>query len=243
MHLIVTRPSQDAEKLVTALQNQGHSAVSAPMIRIENLAAAEIPQAHWQAITVTSANSIRALSERPDLADLKSVPVLAVGPSSAQAATQAGFTSVSSADGDLEALMRLAVQNLSPSAGPVLYPSGTVISGDLKSQLEDKGFECVRVPLYEAVATRELPSELISAVQRGEMDGVVLFSPRTARIWAKCLGTAGLVQAASRLTHWCLSNAVAAALQDEIPNWRSVQNVVTAPDPNENSLLKAIGAI
>ncbi len=243
MHLIVTRPSEDAEKLVAALENQGHSAVSAPMIRIENLPAAEIPEANWQAIAVTSANSVRALAARSDLHRLQSIPVLAVGPSSAQAATQAGFTNVSSADGDLDALMKLAIQRLSPSEGPVLYPSGVTISGDLKSQLESNGYDCSRVPLYEAVATTQLSAELIGSIQQCQADGVVLFSPRTARIWAKCLAKADLIQAASRLTHWCLSNAIAAALHDEIPSWRAAQNVVTAPDPNENSLLQTIGAI
>ncbi len=243
MHLIVTRPAQDAEKLVTALEDLGHSAVSAPLIQIKNLAAVEIPQANWQAIAITSANSVRALAQRKDLTRLKSIPVLAVGPSSARAATLAGFTKVSSADGDLEALIKLAAQHLSASEGPVLYPSGVTISGDLKSQLESNGYDCSRVPLYEAVATTQLSAELIGSIQQCQADGVVLFSPRTARIWAKCLAKADLIQAASRLTHWCLSNAVAAALHDEFPNWRSVQNVVTAPDPNENSLLQTIGAI
>ena len=192
---------------------------------------------NWQAIAITSANSVRALAQRKDLTRLNSIPVLAVGPSSARAATLAGFTTVHSADGDLEALIKLAAQHLSASEGPVLYPSGVTISGDLKAQLESRGYDCVRVPLYEAVATAEVSAELIHAIQQNEMDGVVLFSPRTARIWAKCLGNAGLVQSASRMTHWCLSNAVAEALLDEFPSWRPAQNVVTAPVPNENSLL------
>lgn len=243
MRLIVTRPNEDAGNLISALERQGHAALAAPMISIEPISDAKVPDDTWQAILVTSANSVRALVLQPGSIGLLSTPVLAVGPASARAATQAGFTSVTSADGDLKALMGLARRQLSASQGSLLYPSGLVTSGDLKSQLEEEGFSCVRVPLYDAVPAQSLPAELVTAIQDQQFDGVLLFSPRTAQIWASCVQKAGGYAIATTLTHWCLSTAVADALCREVPDWPIDQSTVIAPHPNEESLLEAIGTI
>lgn len=241
MHLIVTRPEEDATKLIAKLESMGHSGSAAPMICISNLPGVILPQRPWQAILVTSANSVRALSTLEGGNELTSVPVLAVGPASTDAARAAGFSSVRTAAGDLKALTALAVQHLDPAMGPLFYPSGTVISGDLKAHLEGEGFTCVRTPLYEAVPATELPAAIVSEIKKQSADGVVLYSPRTARTWAKCLATAGLLEAASSLTHCCLSTAVADALHAECRGGPRIENLAIAPEPNEDSLLEVIG--
>ncbi len=242
MRFIVTRPAEDAAKLVKRLEALGHSALAEPMIQIVNLADVCLPAANWQAVLVTSANSIRALSALEGKSKLTTTPVLAVGPASARAAQAAGFQDVTSADGDLKALTRLAAQRLVPDRGPVFYPSGTVVSGDLKAQLEEAGFSCTRLPLYEAVPSRVLSNRVVSELNNHAVDGVLLFSPRSAKIWAKCLITAGLVGPASSLTHCCLSNAVADALQAEGRAKTTFKNILIPPEPNEDSLLNAVGA-
>ncbi|MCP5083781.1 MAG: uroporphyrinogen-III synthase [Alphaproteobacteria bacterium] len=242
MRFIVTRPSEDAAKLITKLERDGHSGLAAPMIRIANLPDVTLPKMEWQAILVTSANSIRALAVLAGGSDLTAVPVLAVGPASAHAATSAGFKSVSTAQGDLEALSELAVRQLDPAKGPIFYPSGTIISGDLKAHLERQGFSCTRLPLYEAVPASEFSVEVASDIQDGQADGVLLFSPRSARIWSKCLANADLTEAASSLTHYCLSTAVADALKADSKNGSTFKSVAVAPEPNEHSLLQFIGA-
>lgn len=242
MRFIVTRPSEDSAKLIAKLERGGHSGLAEPMIRIAGLPDVTLPKMNWQAILVTSANSVRALMTLAGGPDLVAVPVLAVGPASAHAAARAGFEKVSSAEGDLDALTDLAVRQLDPGKGPVFYPSGTTISGDLKARLEENGFSCARLPLYEAVPTDELSAETVAGIKSQTIDGVLLYSPRTARIWAKCLAAAGLAQAASSLTHYCLSTAVAEALNAESTNKAAFTNLAVSPEPNEDSLLKTIGA-
>ena len=242
MRLIVTRPEEDAAQLISKLERAGHSALAAPMIRIQNLPDVKLPPSPWQAILVTSANSIRALNALPGSTRLKSVPVFAVGPASAEAARSAGFAKVTTANGNLDALTALALAKLDPADAPVFYPSGTVISGDLKAKLEDNGFSCTRLPLYEAEPARKLSPQAAEEVRAGTADGVLLFSPRTARVWAKCLAAAELTTAASSLTHCCLSTAVAEALAESLEPGAKLKYVTVAPEPNEDSLLKAVGA-
>lgn len=242
MRFIVTRPIEDAVRLINRLERAGHSGVAEPMIRIECLPNATHPNLKWQAILITSANSIRALSALDDCPDVTAVPVLAVGPASTLAATSAGFKEVRTARGDLKALTELAVRQLDPAQGPILYPSGTVVSGDLKARLEAQGFSCTRLPLYDAVPARKLSTEAISTLKNKTADAVLLFSPRSARIWAKCLSTAGLTQAASSLTHYCLSTTIADALNPEGNCNTAFRKMVIAPEPTEDSLLQTIGA-
>ncbi|MEM8645069.1 MAG: uroporphyrinogen-III synthase [Pseudomonadota bacterium] len=243
MRFIVTRPEQDAGKLIAKMERAGHSALAAPLIRIRNMPGITPPANPWQAILVTSANSIRALVALPGIEDLLTVPVLAVGPASTKAAQSAGFEDIRTADGDLNALTNLALSELDPAGAPVFYPSGTVISGDLKGKLEDAGFSCTRVPLYDADPASDLPDEVIQELKGGTVDGVVLYSPRTARIWAKCLAEADLTNLASSLTHCCLSTSVAEALTTSIEPGVKLKNLTIAPEPNEESLLRAIGAV
>lgn len=241
MRLIVTRPVEDAAHLVEKLKERGHEAISAPMISIEFFAGAEIPDLPWQAILVTSANSIRALVSLNAHEKLLNTRVLAVGPASTAAARSAGFQKVSNAEGDLPALTALAKDQLDPGAGPILYPSGTRISGDLKGQLESEGFTCERIPLYDAVTASVVPAHVADTIRRTEVDGVLLYSPRTARTWASCVAASALSRELQGTPHWCLSAAVAEALAED---WPGTTPPVTriSPQPNETSIIEAICA-
>ena len=241
MQLIVTRPETDAAHLVEKLASKGHQVLSAPMISIAYFDDVSIPQAEWQAILVTSANSVRALERLGAHRPLLSTPVLAVGPASTEAAQSAGFETVHNANGDLSALSQLASSMLEPGAGPLLYPSGTRISGDLKGQLEALGYACTRLPLYDAVAADGIPGNVARPIRSGQIDGVLLYSPRTAKNWASCTAKDAATDELQHVTHWCLSEAVAVALLNA---WSgtALPPVQTPPEPNETSIIEAICA-
>ena len=133
MQLIVTRPKEDAIATASALQAAGHEAIIAPLISIETIFETPIPDQNWQGILVSSANGVRALMERSQASALSDTPLLAVGEASAGAAKDAGFSTVKSANGGLPELVRLACSTFTAQGGPLLYLSGTVISGDLKA--------------------------------------------------------------------------------------------------------------
>src|SRR5215475_3147651 len=105
MRLLVTRPQPGAERTAMALRALGHSVVIAPVLRFE-AALPDIPPGPWHAVLMTSASAARAISAHPRLGELLDCQVFAVGRSTAEAARDAGFTAVTSADGDVEALSR-----------------------------------------------------------------------------------------------------------------------------------------
>jgi uroporphyrinogen-III synthase len=140
---------------------------------------------------------------------------------------------VAAAGGDVADLARLMASVLDRLKGPVLYLSGKETAGDLAGDLAARGLEVERVVLYEAVAATTLPREARFALQEGTADGVLIYSPRSARVWKALLETEGLSAAGRRLCHYCLSANVAAALGSDYVT-------LTADHPDEDALLSLL---
>ena len=74
-------------------------------------------------------------------------------------------------------------------------------------------------------------------IEAGTLDGVLLFSPRTAALFAELVTDAGLSEACREMSAYCLSPAVAEKAQSV--TWR---DVVVAAESNQEALLRALGA-
>ncbi len=241
MHLIATRPLVDSEKLKQRLEAQQHTVSIAPLLTIETDERAEIPDLAWQAMLVTSANALTSLAEGGVPARLKSVQVMAIGPAAHKSATELGFAKVTQSDGgDLAALTALCRKLLEPEKGPLLYLSGKVRSGDLAGDLAQHGFETALVEIYDALPAQQLPPGVEDLIRDYRVDGVVLYSPRTASIWADLIQQAGLEQAAANIIHLCLSDNVAKRLRETS---RADFEIVVASKPNDDAMLDLVNEI
>lgn len=235
MRFLLTRPKADSEALADALEALGHETLAAPLLAIRFLDEAKIPLRNWQALLVTSANGAKALGRRADTGSLKNLPVFAVGPASGAAMTAHGFTDVHAAGGDVDSLARLVEGELAPGGGPLLHAAGSVVAGDLRAMLGARGFDVERCVLYHAEKTECLPKSAADAVRAGLIDGVLLYSPRTAGHFAALVRAAGLEDKLGGITVYCLSQAVCDALKG-----LSVHDVKIAPTPDQASLLALI---
>lgn len=209
MRVLVTRPVDDAAQTAAQLAALGHEAVLAPLLEIEFRDGGVLALDGVQAILVTSANGIRALARRTARRDL---PVLAVGAQSAAAARLAGFADVDHADGDAAALAALALKRLDPAGGALFHAAGAETRGALGERLEAQGFVLRSEVLYEAVAASGFPPAAQEALAAGRIDAVLLFSPRTARIFAELVLRKGLDAPCRSMTALCISEATADAL-------------------------------
>ena len=235
MRLLVTRPERESEALKAALEARGHDVTIAPLLSIHYFDNVSLPDREWQALLVTSANGARALGRLADVA-LKQIPVLAVGEASAAAARAEGFTNVRAAEGDVHALDALAARVLDPAKGPLFHAAGSALAGDLKAMLEARGFEVVRLALYEA-ERQALPPHVLDMIGAGEFDGVLFFSPRTAGQFAALMGEAGLASSLGGTAAYCLSAAVAGELSG-----LSFGAVHVAAEPSLKALTALISA-
>ena len=224
--LLLTRPRPDSLALAEELVRHGVDALIEPMMTIHIDEDARLDLSGAQAILLTSANGARALAAACSDRTARGLPLLAVGCATAHAARVAGFCSVTAANGDVDALAALTVARLHPDGGRLVHVAGRVSTGDLAERLRAVGFQAERVPLYEAIAASAFSAPARQALEARTLAGVALFSPRTARLFAKLAGESGLDSTARTLTAFCLSQAVAEAAAS-LP-WKRV-SVVAAP--------------
>ncbi|WP_342640393.1 uroporphyrinogen-III synthase [Rhodoligotrophos ferricapiens] len=235
MRLVVTRPQEDAAALASRLETMGHEVLIEPLLRIKPLPDGT-PRLPYQAILLSSAHAARLLAKR---VDLHSIPVLAVGETTAAAAAEAGFSRVEAAAGDAASLLALALERLSPKAGVILYATGQHIARDLNGDLERRGYVVQRSVLYEAEPAVCFSDALVAALKERQVDGAVLLSARTASVWCGLAEKAGLRERLGGVMHFCLSAAVAEAITRA---WGESLHVAVAAEPTLNSIMDRIGA-
>lgn len=232
MRLLVTRPAEDAAPLAKLLEERGHEVTLEPLLKIEPIESAALDVDGVQALLFTSANGVRVFA---GLSSERQLPVYAVGDSTARAASEAGFSRIESASGDVEDLARLVREKCYPARGALLHPAASQLAGDLASLLGGQGFEVRRAVIYEAKATTALTPETIQRFQNGLIDGVLFFSPRTAESFASLAVKANIKDRLSQTSAFALSRAVAERLR-ELP-FRSLR---VAAKPEQSALLLCI---
>jgi uroporphyrinogen-III synthase len=232
MRLLVTRPRDDAESFAQILRARGHEAVVAPLMEVRFAAGPPLPLDGVQALIATSANGVRAAAVRTLRRDLT---VYAVGPQTCEAARQAGFTAVVSADGDSTTLVETVAGNADPAKGMLLHAAGAETAGRVRQALQARGFRVETIILYEALPVAALPANAAEDLRSKTLDGVLLFSPRSAKTFASLVGTAGLATECARLIAFCISAATAEALSP-----LTFARVAIAGTPNQDAILDLI---
>jgi uroporphyrinogen-III synthase len=185
-----------------------------------------------QALVMTSAHAAPALS-----AAATRLPLFAVGDATARAAGRAGCAEVVSASGSGADLARLIVRRCRPERGAILHLSGEDVRPGLAEELAAAGFALRRQVVYRAVPAQSLSSNAVQALARGQVQAVVLFSPRTARTFVELVARHGLQDRLAATAAICLSAAVAQPCRALV--WRAID---LAARPEQGALLEALEA-
>ena len=207
MRLLVTRPAPDDERTAHALRAYGHEVLVAPVLRMEALDCS-IPEQAFAGIVMTSANAARAIAAKAQLARLACVPVFTVGPHTRQAAQAVGFRNVRCADGDRQDLLRLIMQELDASSGPLLYLAGDDRAGDI----ELPRLAVITAVVYRMRKVERFPAAIETALAQSRIEGVLHFSRRSAQAFVECAQRGNLLGRARESLHFCLSSQVAQPL-------------------------------
>ncbi len=210
MHLIITRPIEDAKTLQEKLLARGHTATVLPLLKIVPRSNVKIPRESYQLICATSANALKHGTFENTLKDL---PLITVGPQSLAEAKAQGFKNCSAEGGDVHGLSDYIIKKFNPQNGPILYLSGAETSADLQSILRARNFTVNRVIIYDAVI--ESPAGLQAALTKA--GGVALYSPRSAQLWVNLITRELLEKLAANTTYYCLSENVANKLPQNWP--------------------------
>jgi uroporphyrinogen-III synthase len=226
MRLLVTRP--DPKRTAEVLRARGYGVVVAPLMRIESVAAEF--SGSFAGVLITSANAARALRDHPRRNELVRLPVLTVGGRSAEAAREAGFASVQSADGVLGDLVQVAAARFAGQR--LLYLAGEDRAGDPAAELGPHGIAVETVVIYRAVALDALPAEAARAFGENQLDAALHYSRRSAATLLRLADAGGALNAVLSLAHYCLSDEVAAPLREA-----GARRIFVAKTPAESELI------
>jgi uroporphyrinogen-III synthase len=232
MRLLITRPLEDAVTIAELLRARGHVPIIAPLMEVRYRDGQPIGLDRVQAVLVTSANGVRAFARGTPRRDL---PVYAVGPQTAEAARGLRFETVHSAEGDSATLVEFVAARVDPMKGLLLHAAGSETAGRMRQALQARGFTVETIVLYDAVLATALPEDARITLQEKTLNGVLLFSPRSAKIFATLVTEAKLAASCEKVEAYCISAATAAELTP-----LSFARVAVAGVPNQEAILALI---
>ena len=212
MRLLVTRPEPDSLKLKGALERRGHEATVDPLLSVNFEDSEHIDLEDAQALIATSRNALRALKASPALPLARALPLFAVGGATAAEGRTLGFSTIVTGAGTSAELVAHIVSALDPVAGLIVHLAGDSLAGDLKGELEAHGFRLRQPVVYRMRPAQWLAEETVEQLATGEIEGVILMSPRTAAVYTGLVGKHGLARTVRTIPHFCLSGAVARQL-------------------------------
>ena len=230
MLVLVTRPREQAAGTARLLEAQGHEALLDPVLEIRRLPVSPPSLEGVGAIVVTSANAVAAIAALP-----AGLPVFAVGAATAAAARAAGRAAVHAAAGDGADLARLVARSLPAGAGTILHLAGGDVREGLEASLTGAGYRYRSVVVYEAVPVAEMAPGAAAALAARQVGAVLLYSPRSAELWARRVEAEGLADMLGGTLAACLSDAVAAPLA-RLP----LHSVKVARSRDQNALLRCL---
>jgi uroporphyrinogen-III synthase len=147
MHILLTRPLEDCHEIILKFQSLGHEVSHLPLINIEGLKYKLLNYSEFRGIIFTSANAIKFL----DIKNIdKQIACFCVGSTTEKKARSSGFQNVFAADGNVDNLKELILQNFNSSKGKLLYISGEIVSSNLDQELSSNGYTIERVINYRS---------------------------------------------------------------------------------------------
>ncbi len=234
MTVLVTRAALDSERTIARLAEHGIAAIAAPAIEIRVYDNPDLPVT-CRALIVTSTNAIRAIAGRAELPGLLGIPLYAVGDRTAEAAREAGFTTVRSASGAVGDLAGLLRNEIEPGEGLLVHLSGRDVAGDLSVELALAGYGVERRIVYESLSAGRLPEAAVDALEHDDVDAVLLYSPRSAECFGRLAANAGLTGRLAKTTAIVMSPNVA----DKASAAGFGHNVV-ANTPDESAMIESL---
>ena len=112
MHILLTRPLEDCSEMIIKFQSLGNKVSHLPLLKIDKIDYSEINFLDFKAIIFTSANAVKFLDNKT--VDKKTL-CFCVGNATEKKARSAGFQNVFSAEGNVNNLKELILQNFKPS--------------------------------------------------------------------------------------------------------------------------------
>jgi len=177
MHILFTRPLEDCHQMILKFQLLGHEVSHLPLINIEGLKYEHLNYYEFRGIIFTSANAVKFLDTKK--IDKKMI-CFCVGSATEKKAKSVGFQNVFAADGNVNNLKELILQNFNSSEGKLLYISGEVISSNLDQDLISDGYTIKRIINYKANSIEKYDEDFIEKLKLKIPEITYIYSQNSA---------------------------------------------------------------
>ena len=177
MHILFTRPLEDCHEMILKFQSLGHEISHLPLINIEGLKYKVPNYSEFKGIIFTSRNAIKFL----DIKNIdKKLKCFCVGDATEKKARSAGFQNVFAAEGNVNNLKELILQNFKSSEGKLIYISGEIISSDLDKELISSGYTIERLINYRANTIEKYDEGFIKKLKLKMPEIIYIYSQNSA---------------------------------------------------------------
>ena len=177
MHILLTRALDDCTEMIIKFKSLGHQVSHIPLLKIDKVDYEQINFLDFKGIIFTSANSIKFL----DLKNIdKNLLCFCVGSATEKKARSVGFQNVIAAEGNVENLKELILQNFNKKDGNLIYISGETVSVDLDHQLSKEGYNIKRVINYRTTHNQNFDDEFVKELKLKIPDMVYVYSQNSA---------------------------------------------------------------
>ena len=217
MHILLTRPFDDCKDLIIKFKSLGHKVSHLPVIKIESLEYEKIDFNDYKGIIFTSANAVKNL----DLKNIdKKIICFCVGSATEKIVKQNGFQNIFCADGNVNNLKEIILQNFNCNHGSLLYVSGQIISSNLDIDLITEGYSVKRIVNYNVLPIEEISEEFVKDLKSFIPDMIFIYSENSARNYLNLLKKYGLTDIWMNTNLICLGEK-ASSILNEI-KWKKI---------------------
>ena len=211
MHILLTRPLDDCKELILRFKSLGHKVSHLPVIKIQNVNYDKININEFDGIIFTSANAIKNLNT----SDInKKINCYCVGFSTENVAKQNGFQNIFCAEGNVNNLKEVILQNFDNRSGNLLYVSGEIVSSNLDKDLISEGYKVKRIINYSVLPVEEIGEEFINNLKSSIPDMVYVYSENSAKNYLNLLKKYNLLDYWMNTNLMCLGEKTSSVLNE-----------------------------
>ena len=208
---MLTRPLEDSKELIIKFKSLGYNVSHLPVIKIEKVETKNVKYSEYSGIIFTSSNSVKYL----DTKNIdKSINCFCVGSSTEKYVLKKGFQNVFAADGNVENLKEIIIQNFNNKSGKLLYLSGEMIASNLHKQLAAEDYLVERVINYKVEHIEKFGRDFIGELKNSIPQVVYVYSENSAKSLLKIIKKYDLIDYWMNTNLMCLGEKTSAVLNE-----------------------------
>ena len=197
--------------MILKFQSLGHEVTHMPLISIEGIKYEDLNFSDFKGIIFTSSNAIKFLDTKS--VD-KKINCFCVGSATESKAKSIGFQNIFAADGNVNNLKELILQNFNSSDGKLLYVSGEIISNDLDQILISEGYNIQRIINYKANPVEKFSDTFIEKLKLNMPEIVYVYSQNSAISFLNLIKNYELVNLWMDTNLMCIGEKTSAVLNE-----------------------------